>query len=111
MIASSSSISFISKFSSRNFTCILLSLNSLEDFKTEARGHSIEFRINAEDPANNFLPTPGTITEYREPMGNGVRVDGWVKTGSSISHFYDNLIAKLIVWGVSILSNLYQEIS
>jgi len=75
--------------------------NSLEDFKTEARGHSIEFRINAEDPANNFLPTPGTITEYREPMGNGVRVDGWVKTGTPISHFYDNLIAKLIVWGVS----------
>ena len=75
--------------------------NSLEDFETEARGHSIEFRINAEDPANNFLPTPGVITEYREPMGNGVRVDGWVKTGTSISHFYDNLISKLVVWGVS----------
>ena len=75
--------------------------NSLEDFETEARGHSIEFRINAEDPANNFLPTPGTITEYREPMGNGVRVDGGVKTGTSISHFYDNLISKLVVWGVS----------
>ncbi len=75
--------------------------NSLEDFETEARGHSIEFRINAEDPVNNFLPTPGTITEYREPMGNGVRVDGWVKTGTSISHFYDNLISKLVVWGVS----------
>ncbi len=75
--------------------------NSLEDFETEARGHSIEFRINAEDPTNNFLPTPGTITEYREPMGNGVRVDGWVKTGTSISHFYDNLISKLVVWGVS----------
>ena len=75
--------------------------NSLDDFETEARGHSIEFRINAEDPANNFLPTPGTITEYREPMGNGVRVDGWVKTGTSISHFYDNLISKLVVWGVS----------
>ena len=75
--------------------------NSLEDFETEARGHSLEFRINAEDPTNNFLPTPGTITEYREPMGNGVRVDGWVKTGTSISHFYDNLISKLIVWGVS----------
>ena len=75
--------------------------NSLEGFETEARGHSIEFRINAEDPANNFLPTPGTITEYREPMGNGVRVDGWVKTGTSISHFYDNLISKLVVWGVS----------
>ncbi len=75
--------------------------NSLEDFKTEARGHSIEFRINAEDPTNNFMPTPGTITEYREPMGNGVRVDGWVKTGTTISHFYDNLISKLVVWGVS----------
>ena len=75
--------------------------NSLEDIKTEARGHSIEFRINAEDPTNNFMPTPGTITEYREPMGNGVRVDGWVKTGTSISHFYDNLISKLVVWGVS----------
>ncbi|MDC3033613.1 biotin/lipoyl-binding protein [Acidimicrobiaceae bacterium] len=75
--------------------------NSLEDLKTEARGHSIEFRINAEDPTNNFMPTPGTITEYREPMGNGVRVDGWVKTGTSISHFYDNLISKLVVWGVS----------
>ena len=75
--------------------------NSLEDFKTEARGHSIEFRINAEDPTNNFLPTPGTITEYREPMGNGVRVDGWVKTGTSISHFYGKLISKLVGWGVS----------
>ena len=75
--------------------------NSLEDFIVEPRGHSIEFRINAEDPTNSFLPTPGTITEYREPMGNGVRVDGWVKTGTAISHFYDNLIAKLIVWGVS----------
>ena len=75
--------------------------NSLEDFNPEPRGHSIEFRINAEDPANKFLPTPGTITEYREPTGNGVRVDGWVRTGTQITHFYDNLIAKLIVWGAS----------
>ena len=73
--------------------------NSLEDFIAEPRGHSIEFRINAEDPSNNFLPTPGRIV--RAPMGNGVRVDSWVKTGTAISHFYDNLIAKLIVWGVS----------
>ena len=75
--------------------------NSLEDYKLEPRGHSIEFRINAEDPNNNFLPTPGTITEYREPTGNGVRVDGWARTGTQITHFYDNLISKLIVWGVS----------
>lgn len=75
--------------------------HSVEDYELEARGHSIEFRINAEDPSNNFLPTPGTITEYREPTGNGVRVDGWARTGTQITHFYDNLISKLIVWGVS----------
>ena len=75
--------------------------HSIEDYELEARGHSIEFRINAEDPSNNFLPTPGTITEYREPTGNGVRVDGWARTGTQITHFYDNLISKLIVWGVS----------
>ena len=75
--------------------------NSLEDYELDPRGHSIEFRINAEDPQNNFLPTPGTITEYREPTGNGVRIDGWARTGTQITHFYDNLISKLIVWGVS----------
>ena len=75
--------------------------HSIKDYELEARGHSIEFRINAEDPSNNFLPTPGTITEYREPTGNGVRVDGWARTGTQITHFYDNLISKLIVWGVS----------
>ena len=75
--------------------------HSIKDYELAARGHSIEFRINAEDPSNNFLPTPGTITEYREPTGNGVRVDGWAITGTQITHFYDNLISKLIVWGVS----------
>ena len=49
------------------------------------KAHAIQCRINAEDPSNNFLPTPGTITEYREPMGNGVRVDSWVKTGTAVS--------------------------
>ena len=72
---------------------------SLADREWTARGHSIEFRINAEDATNNFIPVPGTITEYREPIGNGVRVDGWVRSGTHISHFYDNLIAKLVVWG------------
>jgi acetyl/propionyl-CoA carboxylase alpha subunit len=61
------------------------------------RGHAIECRIYAEDPANGFLPSTGKLLQYIEPHGPGIRVDSGFSLGDTITHFYDPMLAKLIV--------------
>ncbi|EON23103.1 carbamoyl-phosphate synthase L chain [Nocardioides sp. CF8] len=65
----------------------------------EVRGHSIEYRINAEDGGNNFMPAPGTLTAWQPPAGPGVRVDSGYINGETIPGNFDSLVAKLIVTG------------
>ena len=63
------------------------------------KGWAIEFRVNAEDPAQGFMPAPGRISRYHEPSGPGVRVDSGVYAGYTIPPYYDSMIAKLVVFG------------
>ncbi|WP_430298135.1 acetyl/propionyl/methylcrotonyl-CoA carboxylase subunit alpha [Sinomonas sp. B1-1] len=65
----------------------------------EPRGHSIEFRINAEDPGRGFLPSPGTVARFAVPTGPGIRVDSGVRDGSTVPGQFDSLLAKLVVTG------------
>ncbi len=65
------------------------------------RGHAIECRIYAEDPANQFLPSIGEISFYQPPFGPGVRVDDGIETGTQVSPYYDPMLAKVIAWGAT----------
>ncbi|MBC7323963.1 MAG: acetyl-CoA carboxylase biotin carboxylase subunit, partial [Moorella sp. (in: Bacteria)] len=71
---------------------------SIRQEDVQIRGHAIECRINAEDPAHNFRPSPGRIERYQVPGGFGIRVESAVYSGYHIPPFYDSLIAKVIAW-------------
>jgi acetyl-CoA carboxylase, biotin carboxylase subunit len=83
--------------------------------KVPLRGHAIECRINAEDPANNFIPSPGKIERYNIPGGPGVRIDSHVYAGYTVLPFYDSMIGKLMVHGrnrgeaISIMQRALEE--
>jgi acetyl-CoA carboxylase biotin carboxylase subunit len=80
---------------------LVASGEKIESKPKKPHGHAIEFRINAEDPDNNFRPSPGKISSLHFPGGFGVRNDSHIYQSYSIPPYYDSLIAKLIVWGKS----------
>jgi acetyl-CoA carboxylase, biotin carboxylase subunit len=73
----------------------------LEQQQVSTRGVAIECRVNAEDPANEFLPSPGTVSEARWPAGEGIRVDTHIAAGESVSPYYDSMMAKIIAHGAN----------
>jgi len=73
---------------------------SYQQKDVQRRGYAIEFRINAEDPKNEFLPSFGRVTRYFAPGGPGVRTDGAIYTGYEIPPYYDSMCAKLVVWAL-----------
>ena len=78
---------------------------TLRQEDVDFRGYAIECRINAEDPRNNFFPSPGRITRYQSPGGIGIRLDGCVFGGYEVPPYFDPLLAKLCAWG-----NTWEEV-
>ena len=74
-------------------------ISFVDRFPFEPYGHAIEFRINAEDPANSFWPSPGLVTSLTVPGGPGVRLNTHLYSGYKVPPSYDSLVAKLVVWG------------
>ncbi len=71
----------------------------LKQEQLSQNGHAIECRIYAEDPENNFLPSPGTMTFYSQPVGESIRVDSGIENATTIYSFFDPMISKMVVWG------------
>ena len=72
---------------------------SIEQADVAIEGHAVECRINAEDPRNGFLPSPGTVTRWAPPNASRIRIDSHVQPGYVVSPYYDSLLAKVIAWG------------